>query len=259
MCAQGTWEFLSLARIKDPRSRPHALSDDLESFFWVLVYETVHYRDWKSLFSQQEIQDVFGRPTGYFGKPGSGKFDCIFDYAFRSLLIKILVKTPCREIIEEMRSLFAGFYVYRSMGTSVSFLEQSTDEERTGPGQGPPVSEAREKLRTSDAFLAILEKHLQSEWDIDDDGSLDSPNLQPDGSASRKRLKRKAEDRSDSDSEENFNMRRRGRLPPSTEESASDEDASRTCYASSDSEWDHQSVSHDDNSSSISSGGSWVE
>jgi len=257
MSAQGTWEFSSLARIKDPRSRPHALSDDLESFFWVLMYEIVHYRDWKSLFSKQEIQEVFCRPTGFFGRSGIGKFDGIFDYTFSSFLIEILVKTPCCKIIEEMRSLFGGLYANHSMDTSISSLEQSTDEERTGPGRGPPVSESREKLRTSDAFLAILEKHLQSEWDIDNDGSLDRPDLQPDGSASRKRLKRKAEDRSDS--EENINVRRKGRLPPSTEESASDEDASRTCYPSSDSEWEHQSVSHDDDSSSISSRDSWVE
>jgi hypothetical protein len=128
-------------------------------------------------------------------------------------------------------------------------MQHSSDEEGTGRGQ--PVSDAREKLRTSDAFLAILEKHLESTWEIDDDGSLDRLELQPDGSASRKRLKRKAGDRSDS-SEENINVRRRGRLPPSTEESDSHDDTSRTC-CSSDSGW-----GHDDNSS-VSSRASWVE
>jgi len=254
MCAQGTWEFLSLARIKHHRSRPHALSDDLESFFWVLMYEIVRYRDHKPLFSEQNIQKVFGRPTGYFDRTGMGKLCCVIDHTFSSFLIEIFVKTPCCKIIEEMRSLFGSAYPNHYMDPTISPSEQSTDEE--GTGQGLSVREAREKLRTSDAFLAILEKHLQSEWDIDDDGSLDRPDLQPDGPASRKRLKRKAEDRSDSDSEENIHVRRIGRYPPSTEESASGEDSSWTCYPSSDSEWEHQSVSHDDNPSGISSRGS---
>ncbi|KAI0305794.1 hypothetical protein B0F90DRAFT_925244 [Multifurca ochricompacta] len=35
----GTWQFISIWRLLDPSFRPHALSDDLESFFWVLLYE----------------------------------------------------------------------------------------------------------------------------------------------------------------------------------------------------------------------------
>ena len=155
----------------------------------------------------------------------------------------MLVKTPCRKIIADMRSLIVGLYISRD------YTGQSSDEE--GAGRGPPGSDAREKLRTSDAFLAILEKHLASKWEIDDDGSLDRPELQPDGSASSKRLKRKAGDRSDS-SEENIHVRRIGRYPPSTEESDSHDDTSRTC-CSSDSEWDH------DDNSSVSSRASWVE
>src|SRR5712691_11809886 len=110
MCAQGTWEFFSIARINDPGLRPHAVSDDLESFFWVLMYEIVHYRDCKSLFSEENIRKVFGRPTGYFDRPDIGKSQCVFDHAFSSFRIKRLVKTPCFEIIEEMRSLFGGLY-----------------------------------------------------------------------------------------------------------------------------------------------------
>ena len=239
----------------NPQSRPHALSDDLESFFWVLMYQIVHYRDWKPLFSEQNIQQVFGRPTGYFDRPDVGKFACVLNHKFSRFLIKILVKTPCRKIIEEMRCLFGGLYANSSLDASDSSSEQSTDEEHTG--RDLSVREAREKLRTSDAFLAILEIHLRSEWDIDDDGSLDRPELKPDGSASRKCLKRKAEDRSDS--EEDIHVRRIGQYPPSTEESAWDEDSSRTCCSYSDSEWDHQSVSHDDGEGGVSSRGSWVE
>jgi len=30
---QGTWQFISIARLQDPSNRPHEVSDDLESFF----------------------------------------------------------------------------------------------------------------------------------------------------------------------------------------------------------------------------------
>ncbi|KAH9978918.1 hypothetical protein BGW80DRAFT_1165586 [Lactifluus volemus] len=32
----GTWQFISIGRLREPRFRPHEVSDDLESFFWVL-------------------------------------------------------------------------------------------------------------------------------------------------------------------------------------------------------------------------------
>jgi hypothetical protein len=209
----------------------------------VLLYEIIRYRDCELLFSEEHIQSIFGRPTGYFDSPDNGKIECLVDTGFHRILLKMLVKTPCRKIIADMRSLIVGLYI------SKDYMGQSSDEE--DPGRGPPVSDARENLRTSDAFLAILEKHLGTKWEIDDDGSLDRPELQPDGTASRKRLKRKAGDRSDS-SEENINVRRRGRLPPSTEESDSDEDTSWTC-CSSDSGWGHA------DNSSVSSRASWVE
>ncbi|KAI0294370.1 hypothetical protein BC826DRAFT_865491, partial [Russula brevipes] len=37
----GTWQFISVARLLDPWSSPHQVSDDLESFFWVLLYQIV--------------------------------------------------------------------------------------------------------------------------------------------------------------------------------------------------------------------------
>ena len=212
----------------------------------MLLYEIIRYRDCESLYPEQSIHEVFGRPAGYFDSPGEGKLKCIFNLRISSLIVEILVKTPCRGIIEEMRSLFRGLYTDFDM----DFLEQSSDEEDTGRGPPAIVNKARKKLRTSDAFLAILENHLQSEWDIDDDGSLDRPELQPDGSTSRRHLKRKTEDRSDS-SEENIHVRRIGRYPPSTEESASNEGSSRTC-CSSDSGWGHDN-------SSVTSVGSWFE
>ncbi|KAI0293570.1 hypothetical protein BC826DRAFT_910504, partial [Russula brevipes] len=41
----GTWQFISVARLLDPFSAPHQVSDDLESFFWVPLYQIDHYPD----------------------------------------------------------------------------------------------------------------------------------------------------------------------------------------------------------------------
>lgn len=40
--SQGTWQFLSIGLLKDPK-KPHTLLDDLESFLWVLTYMGLHY------------------------------------------------------------------------------------------------------------------------------------------------------------------------------------------------------------------------
>ncbi|KAH9992533.1 hypothetical protein BJV74DRAFT_771667, partial [Russula compacta] len=37
----GTWQFISITRLRDPLTGPHEVSDDLESFFWVLLYLVV--------------------------------------------------------------------------------------------------------------------------------------------------------------------------------------------------------------------------
>jgi len=40
---QGTWQFMSPARLIDPTPRLHNLADDLESFLWVLLYLVVKH------------------------------------------------------------------------------------------------------------------------------------------------------------------------------------------------------------------------
>jgi hypothetical protein len=103
------------------------------------------------------------------------------------------VKTPCRKIIEEMRSLFQDLYRYRDAEGDLSDAGSSTEEDE-GREQDQRGIDAREKLQTSDAFLAIIEKHLGSEWDATNDGSRVSADPQLDHSASRNRRKRKAEE-----------------------------------------------------------------
>jgi serine/threonine protein kinase len=98
IAGQGTWQFISIARLLDPWSRPHEVSDDLESFFWVLMYQVVRYRNTDSNLTDT-MRDVFD----YHSEPdsegivegGKGKLACVKDMALSSSVIKRFVKTSC--------------------------------------------------------------------------------------------------------------------------------------------------------------------
>ena len=225
--AQGTWQFISIARLLDPWSRPHEVSDDLESFFWVLMYEVVRYRStatnlWNAMryvFDHHSEPDEEGIVTG-----GDGKLACVADAKLSSGAIIDIVETPCFEIIEEMRSLFRDLYLMEDADLTQS-ARLRVEERRK---RDPRVNAAREKLRTSGAFLAIFERHLGSKWGITNDGSLDPTEAQRDQSASRSRLKRKAND----DSDEIVHIRRIGRMPPNAKERVVDGQLSETTRSS---------------------------
>jgi Fungal protein kinase len=232
---QGTWQFISIARLVDPWSRPHEVSDDLESFFWVLLYEVVRYRNTFKEILQAEMQIVFDQHTrpdtaGFVGG-GKGKLACLADLELPRILLRNIVKTPCREIIEEMRSLFHGLYLHTRAGLPSQVRSELEASEGHDPRVDPRVESAREKLRTSDALLAIMEKYLKSEWDMDDDGSLDLVESRIDPSASRNRRKRQAEDIDDR--EQNIHLKRRGLMPPRPKRKPLDEHSSQTSYTSS--------------------------
>ena len=183
------------------------MSDDLESFFWVLLYQVVKCLNstkedlsakMKDVFDQHTDMDHSGNVTG-----GKGKLLCLHNEEFDKTMIRTLVKTPCRKIIEKLRSLFRDVN-YSAEGADDSDSEDLTFETKR--------QEATEKLRSSEWILKMIKEHLSSEWDEDDDGSLHKTELRPDSAASRNRRKRKAED--DNDEKMTFNQRRKGRLPP---------------------------------------------
>ena len=194
MSSQGTWQFISIARLRDPWSRAHEISDDLESFFWVLVYEIVRYRAKKTRTVEDHIRKIFDQHfeaegTGMI-KGGDGKLFFLGGVLFSTSFFKATVETPCRAIIEEMRSLLSDLYLHIEAGDNP--VSQADIEEKRRAD--PRIDRAHQKLQTSDAFLAIMKRHLESEWDIGDDGSLDltGPEL-ADHLARRNSRERKAE------------------------------------------------------------------
>ena len=140
------------------------------------------------------------------------------------IILGLTFRTPCSAIIEELRALFHDFYhhVFYLTTPQQEVIEIYQKLRETDP----LVQDARDKLQSSDAFLAILEKHLNSAWDVDDDGSLDRSEPLLDSSASRNRRKREAGDSADEG--QNMHLRRRGLMPPRSRERSRDELSSQT-------------------------------
>jgi hypothetical protein len=167
------------------------------------------------------MQNVFDQHTDFdrdgIVRGGSGKLFCLRGTYLDPPDIHDLVRTPCRAILEELRSLFHDFYLHVSARTDVSSDTQLMVTAQRE--QNPRVREAIEKLRSSEWVLSIINRHLASSWDVDDDGSIHKTELRPDPSASRQRRKRKA---ADIDDGMTFNQRRKGRLPPSSTQPSRD-------------------------------------
>ncbi|KAI0292350.1 kinase-like domain-containing protein [Multifurca ochricompacta] len=231
----GTWQFISISRLREPRYTAHEVSDDLESFFWVLLYQIARCRNLKKMELTKHMQLVFDDYTkssqDHLVTGGNGKLVCLANLCLSPRVVKDLLRTaegliniPCTKIIEELRSLFHDYYLHvetqfeTSAQTQIEIEEMRRDDSR--------VKEAQEKLRSSDFVLSIMNKYLESKWDIKDDGSLDKTVMGHDASKSRDRRKRKAEDISSG--EKNSDQIRWCRLPPSSIQPSSDIVSSRS-------------------------------
>ncbi|KAH8984954.1 hypothetical protein EDB92DRAFT_1950421 [Lactarius akahatsu] len=195
----GTWQFMSIARLQDSSTRLHEVSDDLESFFWVLLYLVVKCKSVGKINLSQNMQSVFDQSDGDDG---------IRQGDLGPVIVEFLVETPCRDIIEELRSLFDN--LYRHVQPFANTIPRVQSRIKSKRDQDESVQDALKKLRSSEEVLSIINKHLDStgSWD---DGSLYKVKFRPDPATSRNRRKRKAEDDG-----RDFNERRRGRFPPSS-------------------------------------------
>jgi len=157
----------------------------------------------RDVFDQHYDTDKDGITRG-----GRGKLASLRGVELNSSNIAYLVKTPCSHIIEELRSLFNDLYLYLPAKLILNPDFQSSIESQREKDE--TVQNAIRTLRSSKEVLTIMNKHLASSWDVDDDGSYDKVDFCRDPAVSRSRRKRKAED----DGFTNLNDRRRNRLPP---------------------------------------------
>jgi hypothetical protein len=164
---------MSISRLRDPSTRPHEVSDDLESFFWVLLYQVVKCRNSKGLSLEEQMRNVFDQQTemDHDGNVtgGTGKLMCLYKIELGERIVRKLVKTPCRKIIEQLRALFLDFNRFSEDSDSDG---SSTDEDERKQYVRVQVQEATKKLSSSEWILEMIGRHLSSIWDVDDDGSL---------------------------------------------------------------------------------------
>ena len=211
-----------MSRLLDPSTGPHEVSDDLESFFWVLLYLVAKCRNSKGLSLEEQMRFVFDQHTemGHNGivTGGDGKLLCLHKAKLGEKTVWKLVKTPCRNIIEELRNLFCDFYLFVEdspddpEGSDSGEFPVHEDEQGSRDQKAIRVREATKKLSSSEWILGMINRYLSFKWDVDDDGSLHKTMLRPDSAASRDRRKRKAEGKNED--KMSFNKRRKGRLPP---------------------------------------------
>ncbi|KAI0273342.1 hypothetical protein BC834DRAFT_853395 [Gloeopeniophorella convolvens] len=199
MSRTGTWQFISTGLLLDPLHKSHELSDDLESFFWVLLYQIFRFRTsgdvkdehrdtLKEVFDQYKAQrDPNTRKFVTTG--GAGKKDCLNGEMLADDEIALFVTTPCKEIIKDMRRLFSPVYLHLGKKLVSRPLQLSRESQRA---RDPLVQQALKKVQSSEALLAIMEKHLAHRWDVTDDGSLNLKLVQPSPTASYKRKRERS-------------------------------------------------------------------
>jgi hypothetical protein len=145
----------------------------------VLLYQVVKCRNSEGLSLEDEVRNVFDQQTemDHNGDVtgGKGKLYCLRDWELSKSIVRSLVKTPCRKIIEELRALFRDFYLFTDWKPNLSEDSDSDDssaDEDERVWKYTRVQEATKKLRSSEWILEMISRHLSSEWDADDDGSL---------------------------------------------------------------------------------------
>ncbi|KAI0296764.1 hypothetical protein B0F90DRAFT_1939257 [Multifurca ochricompacta] len=231
----GTWQFISISRLREPRYTAHEVSDDLESFFWVLLYQIAKCRGSRMADVSKHMQLVFDEyiksSQDCLIMGGNGKIGCLINFHLSPGVVENLLTTaeglvnaPCVGLIEELRSLFHDYYLYlEPQYSSNQPIQSKIEDKRRGDSR---VKVAQERLRSSEFILSIMNKHLRSKWDIEDDGSLDKTDMGHDASKSRDRRKRKAEDISTG--EKDSDQIRKWMLPPSSIQPSSDVVSSRS-------------------------------
>ncbi len=157
------------------------------------------------VFDQYDDMDDDGITRG-----GRGKLSCLREGGdLGVIVVEELVETPCKDIIEELRSLFQDLYRHVPLTTDTRpEIQEKIGRKRD---KDEKVQNAIKKLVSSEEVLAIIDKHLASNWDVDNDCSLGAVDVFPDLVPSTSGQKRKAEDDG-----RKFNEKVKGRFPSSS-------------------------------------------
>jgi hypothetical protein len=138
----------------------------------------------------------------YYFVGGKGKMSCLGGFnenRFDRFTVGCLVDTPCRWIIEDLRNNFEWAYGDGLLPPSGCYCPpEKLAKIKASIEENPDVVEAREKLRSSEWMLSVINEHLASlKWTVDDDGSIlnvvrRSPSPSPAADENENSKKRKA-------------------------------------------------------------------
>ncbi len=156
------------------------------------------------VFDQYDDMDDDGIMRG-----GGGKLSCLQGGYLPVEAVEELAETPCKDIIEELRSLFHD--LYRHIPLIADTRPEMQEKIGRKRDKDEKVQNAIKKLVSSEEVLAIIDKHLASNWDVDNDCSFGTVDVFPDLVPSTSGQKRKAEDDG-----RKFNEKVKGRFPSSS-------------------------------------------
>jgi hypothetical protein len=175
----------------------------------VLLYQVARFRNPERQDLKEQMRAVFDQHSEMthdgFLTGGAGKLACLRE---GPLGWSVFYKTPCKEIIEELRALFRDFYLH--IPTQETRDPEIVEAYTTRRDDDPRVQDAAKKLSSSEWMVQMIETHLSSKWEVVDDGSLENTILRPDSRASSSRRKRKG----GVPEELTPQKRRMGQLPP---------------------------------------------
>ncbi|KAI9431634.1 hypothetical protein F5148DRAFT_1155081 [Russula earlei] len=190
------------------------LHDDIESFYWVLIYIVMKCRHSAIEGQSQDMQHVFDgyRDVDEDGviRGSDGKLSFL-----HKLILHLdsfgFVPEPCRQIIEELRTLLKTFY---DDINPKSIMPEPQAERNVWT----EVKDAHEKLCSSEWVLNLITWNLESKNWSNDDSSLSKNIVGHDPTFSRGCRKHKAKDHHNDDSPVemglSFNKKHRGQYPP---------------------------------------------
>ncbi|VDC07972.1 unnamed protein product [Peniophora sp. CBMAI 1063] len=155
----GTWAFLSVALLSQPNTKAHELSDDLESFFWVLLYVVLRYRygpaAWADPSHDKDFQSYMLKlfewrnwesdGTCYGGEPKSHFLAEQMGHLKRSDIrhlrdaLNHKIPRPLRDLILQLRTDWDGFY---KLMRAHEDADSDSDDAESGAEDNAPEDDA---------------------------------------------------------------------------------------------------------------------
>ena len=171
---QGTWQFLSIRLLRDTQAY-HEVSDDIESFIWILLWASARYSP--NTLSPEARANFLQQFDAHELDPGSGK---LYLAAIASTLGNPQLKPRqlddlLMELTEQVRHRYDGNKRFRT-------LEMSDDD----------VKKIQERLSTHEWMDSTLLRRLDNEeWRRMKDGAIDHPVAQNTDGMAQSTKKRK--------------------------------------------------------------------